>query len=357
MSIQAHSAPVEARGITKRYGDVTAVDDVSFVIEAGHLVTLLGPSGCGKTTTLRMIAGLEMPSAGKILIGGDDVTRLPPLARDVSMVFQSYALFPHMTVIENVAYGLAGRPKAEQRDKAHEGLRLVGLEGYDERLPSELSGGQQQRVACARALVLEPRVLLFDEPLSNLDAKLRRRMREDIRDLQQKLGLTSVYVTHDQEEALAVSDRIIVMNHGKIAQEGTPADLYERPADVFVADFIGGANLVACEVVGREDGKAVVRAGALTLKLPSPVEKGAATLVVRPAAAHLQNAASPASMPVEIVKATYLGSHWDFVVAAPVGELFVTQQGGSDLQPGSSVHLVLLEDRLALVKGDPNPAA
>ncbi len=226
MTIAARSAPVEVRAITKRYGDVTAVDAVSFTIEAGHLVTLLGPSGCGKTTTLRMIAGLEVPSAGKILIGGEDVTRLPPSARDVSMVFQSYALFPHMNVMENVSYGLAGLPKPVQREKAKEGLRLVGLEGYEERLPSELSGGQQQRVACARALVLEPRVLLFDEPLSNLDAKLRRRMRDDIRELQQGLGLTSVYVTHDQEEALAVSDRIIVMNQGTIAQEGSPADLY-----------------------------------------------------------------------------------------------------------------------------------
>ena len=186
MTIAAHSAPVALRSVTKRYGAVTAVDAVSFTIEAGNLVTLLGPSGCGKTTTLRMIAGLEVPSEGTILIGGEDVTRLPPSARDVSMVFQSYALFPHMTVMENVAYGLAGQPKAEQREKAEEGLRLVGLEGYEKRLPSELSGGQQQRVACARALVLEPRVLLFDEPLSNLDAKLRRRMRDDIRELQQK---------------------------------------------------------------------------------------------------------------------------------------------------------------------------
>ena len=248
MTIQAHSASVEARALTKRYGAVTAVDAVSFVIEAGNLVTLLGPSGCGKTTTLRMIAGLEVASGGTILIGGEDVTLLPPSERDVSMVFQSYALFPHMTVMENVSYGLAGLPKAEQREKAQEGLRLVGLEGYEERLPSELSGGQQQRVACARALVLEPRVLLFDEPLSNLDAKLRRRMRDDIRDLQQKLGLTSVYVTHDQEEALAVSDRIIVMDRGRIAQEGTPTELYEQPADAFVADFIGGANL--CRVRG-----------------------------------------------------------------------------------------------------------
>jgi iron(III) transport system ATP-binding protein len=351
MTFAAHSAPVELRSISKFYGVVPAVNDVSFTVEAGHLVTLLGPSGCGKTTTLRMIAGLEVPTAGQILIGGEDVTRLPPSARDVSMVFQSYALFPHMTVIENVSYGLAGsgRSKAEQREKAREGLQLVGLEGFEDRLPSELSGGQQQRVACARALVLEPQVLLFDEPLSNLDAKLRRRMREDIRDLQQNLGLTSVYVTHDQEEALAVSDRIIVMNHGRIAQEGSPADLYERPADVFVADFIGGANLVKCEVVAREGDNAIVKLGPLTLKLPSPLEPQEAMLVVRPSAARIRRSPSPGSLPAEVRKATYLGSHWDYSVATDIGDMFITQADGVPYAPGAPVHLTFEPHRLALV--------
>jgi iron(III) transport system ATP-binding protein len=350
VTIGSRSAPVELRAVTKRYGDVVAVDAVSCGIEAGHLVTLLGPSGCGKTTTLRMIAGLEIPSGGQVLIGGEDVTRLPPSSRDVSMVFQSYALFPHMTVAENVSYGLAGLPKAEQRDKAREGLRLVGLEGYEARLPSELSGGQQQRVACARALVLEPRVLLFDEPLSNLDAKLRRRMREDIRELQQGLGLTSVYVTHDQEEALAVSDKIIVMNEGQIAQEGTPADLYERPADAFVADFIGGANLVRCDVVGRADGQATVRLGPVTLSLPTPIGPGEAMLVIRPAAVRLEASPSPLSLPAEVRKATYLGSHWDYVLVTEVGELFVTQPDAARHAPGAMVHLTLAPERLALVR-------
>jgi iron(III) transport system ATP-binding protein len=296
-----------------------------------------------------MIAGLEVPSAGQILIGNDDVTLLPPAARDVSMVFQSYALFPHMTVIENVSYGLAGLPKSTQRDKAQEGLRLVGLEGYDNRLPSELSGGQQQRVACARALVLEPRVLLFDEPLSNLDAKLRRRMRDDIRELQQKLGLTSVYVTHDQEEALAVSDRIIVMNGGRIAQEGTPADLYERPADAFVADFIGAANLVPCEVIGREGSRAIVKLGPLTLQIESKLAPQQAKLAIRPTAAKLNEAPGSHSLPAEIRKATYLGSHWDYSLSTEIGDLFVTQADSIRHEPGSSVHLTLLTDRLALV--------
>jgi iron(III) transport system ATP-binding protein len=266
------------------------------------------------------------------------------------MVFQSYALFPHMTVMENVAYGLSGLPKAAQREKASEGLRLVGLEGYEKRLPSELSGGQQQRVACARALVLEPRVLLFDEPLSNLDAKLRRRMREDIRDLQQGLGLTSVYVTHDQEEALAVSDKIIVMNNGRIAQEGTPADLYQRPADAFVADFIGGANLVRCEIVGRDDSATAVRLGPVTLHLPGRLEGDEAILVIRPSAVRLDSSASPQSMPAEIRKATYLGSHWDYFVATAIGELFVTQPDAVRHAPGDTVHITLTPERLALVR-------
>ena len=349
MTISANSAPVELRAVSKRYGDVVAVDSVSFSIAAGHLVTLLGPSGCGKTTTLRLIAGLEVPSGGEIRIGDQDVTLLPPSERDVSMVFQSYALFPHMTVLENVSYGLAGLPKAVQRDKAREGLELVGLQGYENRLPSELSGGQQQRVACARALVLEPRVLLFDEPLSNLDAKLRRRMREDIRDLQQGLGLTSVYVTHDQEEALAVSDRIIVMNHGIIAQSGPPAELYERPADAFVADFIGGGNLVKCEVIGREDGKALVRAGPLSLKLRSPLAPQPATLVIRPTAARIRGAASPGSLPAEVRKATYLGAHWDYQLATELGDLFIAQTDRVRHEPGSAVHVTFDPDRLALV--------
>ena len=224
---------VEFDKVVKRYGATEAVAGISFTVELGTLVTLLGPSGCGKTTTLRMIAGLELPSAGRILIAGRDVTDLGATQRDVSMVFQSYALFPHMSVLENVCYGLrrSGLGREEAAKRAREGLATVGLAGYDARQPSELSGGQQQRVAVARALVLKPSVLLFDEPLSNLDARLRRQMREEIRELQQRLGLTVVYVTHDQQEAMAVSDRIIVMNAGRIEQQGSPRELYERPGD------------------------------------------------------------------------------------------------------------------------------
>jgi iron(III) transport system ATP-binding protein len=353
MSIANRSAAVVLEKVRKQYGAVTAVEEVSITIEAGTLVTLLGPSGCGKTTTLRMVAGLEMPSAGRILIGNKDVTLLPPNERDVSMVFQSYALFPHMTVLENVSYGLADAAltKAQRLDKAHEGLRLVGLEGYDDRLPSELSGGQQQRVACARALVLEPQVLLFDEPLSNLDAKLRRRMREEIRDLQQKLHLTSIYVTHDQEEALAVSDKIVVMNKGRIAQEGTPVDLYERPADSFVADFIGGANLIPCEIVRHEGTAATVRFGGIELRVPAPrVDGNAGNLVVRSAAVSLTDVgAAPQGLPATVRKATYLGGHWEYTLETAFGALFLSQPVGKRFEQGSNVALHLDPQHLSVV--------
>jgi iron(III) transport system ATP-binding protein len=357
MSIANRSAAVVLDRVRKQYGTVTAVEEVSITIKPGTLVTLLGPSGCGKTTTLRMVAGLEMPSAGRILIGDKDVTLLPPNERDVSMVFQSYALFPHMTVLENVSYGLADAAlsKAQRLEKAREGLRLVGLEGYDERLPSELSGGQQQRVACARALVLEPQVLLFDEPLSNLDAKLRRRMREEIRDLQQKLHLTSIYVTHDQEEALAVSDRIVVMNKGRIAQEGTPADLYERPADSFVADFIGGANLIPCEIMRHEEAAALVRFGNVELRVPAPRVDGgpgaanSGYLVVRSAAVALTEAGRAADLTATVRKATYLGGHWEYTLDTAFGPLFLAQPVGKRFEQGSTVALQLDPQHLSVV--------
>jgi iron(III) transport system ATP-binding protein len=355
MKISARSADVEFRDVTRRFGNVVAVDSISFTIASGTLVTLLGPSGCGKTTTLRMIAGLEIPSAGTIRIGGRDVTRLPATARDVSMVFQSYALFPHMNVIENVAYGLAvgGGSKAEQRDRARAGLELVGLAGYDARMPSELSGGQQQRVAVARALVLEPSVLLFDEPLSNLDAKLRRRMREEIRDLQQKLGLTAVYVTHDQEEALAVSDVIVVMSQARIAQSGSPAELYDQPATRFVADFIGGANLLPCEVGPHRDGVATCRLGPLAFDLPHRgIAAGGTTLAVRPHAIRLHTHPAADRLPARIRKATYLGSHIEFTLDSDVGELFAIASAGDGVQvsQGASVHASLGPGGLALVR-------
>jgi ABC-type Fe3+/spermidine/putrescine transport system ATPase subunit len=237
---------ITIRGVVKRFGAVTAVDRADLTVDDGELFTLLGPSGCGKTTLLRLIAGFEQPTSGRILLDGVDVSDVPPHRRNVNTVFQSYALFPHLDVERNVAFGLERKrvPKAEVRRRVGEVLDLVHLQGLGRRRPSQLSGGQQQRVAVARALVLKPSVLLFDEPLSNLDARLRRQMREEIRELQQRLGLTVVYVTHDQQEAMAVSDRIIVMNAGRIEQQGCPRELYERPATPFLARFMGESNSV-----------------------------------------------------------------------------------------------------------------
>lgn len=326
LATSSKAASVTFRNVKKIYGkDVLAVDDISLHIEPGQLVTLLGPSGCGKTTTLRMIAGLEMATEGQILIGDTDVTKLPATDRDVSMVFQSYALFPHMNVRENVSYGLkfSGFSKSETRERALAGLDLVGLDGYGDRLPSELSGGQQQRVAVARALVLEPQVLLFDEPLSNLDAKLRRQVREEIRDIQQNLGLTVVYVTHDQEEALAVSDRIVVMRNAQIAQEGSPRDLYELPIDAFVSDFIGEANLVPCNIDSVDNDVASVSIGSYKHVLPARgMEPGAATLAVRPSRVELKSDALENSIEATISKATYVGSHMEYTIETGFGPMF-----------------------------------
>jgi len=350
---KAGPASVEFRNVSMRYGAVTAVDNVSFSIEAGKLVTLLGPSGCGKTTTLRMIAGLEIASEGQIMIGGKDVTRLSAADRDVSMVFQSYALFPHMSVIENAAYGptVKGLGKEVARDMAMSKLALVGLKGFENRFPSELSGGQQQRVAVARALVLEPQVLLFDEPLSNLDAKLRRRVREEIRELQQDLNLTVAYVTHDQEEALAVSDRIIVMSNARIAQEGAPRDLYEQPANAFVADFIGDANLIDVTVKAVANGRADVAIGPVSVPMPARgLGIGPAKVAVRPESLLIGHEADAMALPGTIKKCAYLGNHLDIMVSTAVGELFVIQYGARDmLEPGMPVWLSFAKSGVTLI--------
>jgi iron(III) transport system ATP-binding protein len=355
MSIKSNAATVTFENVSKVYGgSVVAVDNVSFQIKAGNLVTLLGPSGCGKTTTLRMIAGLDMATKGRIHIGDEDVTKLPATDRDVSMVFQSYALFPHMTVGENVAYGLnvSGMNKSEAGDRAEDGLKLVGLTGYGDRLPSELSGGQQQRVAVARALVLEPQVLLFDEPLSNLDAKLRRQVREEIRDIQTNLGLTVVYVTHDQEEALAVSDRIIVMKNAGIAQEGTPRELYEEPANLFVADFIGDANVVTAEIRSIDGEWANVLVGNAETRLPSRgMKPGKTQVAIRPESLQISDSNIPGSIEAEVVKATYLGSHMEYTLDSGVGELFVVEPDISNpVGIGSTISLRLRDHGIALVE-------
>ena len=353
------AAEVRFEHVWKRFGpggSTAAVRDVSFTVPAGTLCTLLGPSGCGKTTTLRMIAGLEYPSEGRVLIGGRDVSALPPAERDVSMVFQSYALFPHMTVLENVCYGLtvSRRPKREAAAAGRAALESVGLAGFDARLPSELSGGQQQRVAVARALVLEPAVLLFDEPLSNLDARLRRRMREEIRELQQRLGVTVVYVTHDQAEALAISDKIIVMNQAAIAQEGTPRDLYENPASAFVAGFVGEANRLPATLrrLDARDGEVSVAEARITIphrNLPD----GPAELALRPEAIAVLPAGDPAAMlRGTVAKAAYLGGIIEYTVSTTAGEVFVVAPAAGGLHPpGAPVGLRFGHHGAALLPG------
>ncbi len=256
--------------LNKRFGKVTAVDGVTLEVQSGEFVTLLGPSGCGKTTTLRMISGLEMPDSGTICLDGQDVTTTPPEKRPVNMVFQAYALFPHLSIAENIAFGprIKKWPESKIAECTTEMLRLVQLEGYEERRPNQLSGGQAQRVALARALINEPKVLLLDEPLGALDLKLRQAMQIELRNIQQRLGMTFVYVTHDQQEAMVMSDRIVLMDKGRIVQIGTPAEIYNHPATEFVSRFIGEANLLGGAVTGIQADHAEVQVGELTLIVP-----------------------------------------------------------------------------------------
>ncbi len=339
------AARVSLEHVAKRFGRTVAVDNVSLMIEPGELVTLLGPSGCGKTTTLRIVAGLETASSGRVFIGDAEVTHLPPNARDVTMMFQSYALFPHLSVFENVAYGLRvlKRREAEVRKAVEDMLALVGMAGMGDRSPSALSGGQQQRVALARSLVMQPKVLLFDEPLSNLDAKLRKRMREEIRLLQQRLGITAIYVTHDQAEALAISDRIVVMDKGRISQIGTPLELYKAPGNRFVAEFIGEANFLPAQLESVEDGWAGIRIGPQRLRVRSrPLEAGPVTVLARPEAIRITTEGE--GLTGTIQKVSYLGSSADYTVETELGHLLVTDysmQGGV-LSTGTTVRLEFL---------------
>lgn len=289
------SSEVKLVDIVKKFlshdgkGVVVAVDDISLTIPNGEMVTLLGPSGCGKTTTLRLIAGFDFPTSGSIFIGDRDVADVPPNKRDISMVFQNYALFPHMTIYENIAYGLEIKklPKAEIKRRCDHVIEMMQLQGMEERNPGQLSGGQQQRVALARAVVIEPRLLLFDEPLSNLDANLRETMREELRKLQQQLGVSSLYVTHDQSEAMAISDRVVIMKDGKIMQSGPPHAIYERLNCRFVANFMGKANFLLVDVLHVQGTNVTIQVGSqrLSVAVENPVlfEAGKqAWMVVRP---------------------------------------------------------------------------
>jgi len=303
--------------------DFYAVNDVSLTIEPGSFVTLLGPSGCGKTTTLRMIAGFESPDAGEIYLGDQAINALTPNKRDTAMVFQSYALFPHYNVYDNIAYGLKLRkvPKKEMDERIERILELVELSGMEARMTNQLSGGQQQRVALARAMVVEPSVLLFDEPLSNLDAKLRVSMRTEIRRIQQTLGITAVYVTHDQAEAMAISDNIIIMNKGVVAQMGSPEEIYHKPQSEFVADFIGEVNFLDGEVTENKGETCVVNVNGHPVEVANPdgfAEGKACRLVLRPEAGILGDTGA---LPCRVVLSCFMGAYQNYHVM--VGDTLV----------------------------------
>ena len=344
---------VEFKNVSKKFNETIAVDNISCEFQPGTLTTLLGPSGCGKTTSLRMIAGLERSTSGNIFIDGEDVTILPATERDVSMVFQSYALFPHMNVFENISYGLrmVNTPKEEYSEKTFNTLKLVGLEGFDKRMPSELSGGQQQRVAVARAIVLEPKVLLFDEPLSNLDSKLRRQVREDIRSLQQTLGVTTIYVTHDQEEALAISDSIIVMNKAVIAQQGTPRDLYNTPNTKFVADFIGDSNIIKCSITANQGKQFDIKIENLAFKINSALKPNAQPSVsIRPDKIKIGADRSDKSISGQVINASFVGNTIQYQVKTNVGNLFVIDsQTQKSFKKNQNVFLSFNESYLNLL--------
>lgn len=340
-------------------GEVTAVDKVSLDIEKGELVTLLGPSGCGKTTTLRMIAGFEFPTSGDIYLDGKEIDDLPPHKRDMSMVFQSYAIFPHLSVYENIAYGLKVQrlPKSEIQERVAKTLDLVELGGYENRAPNQLSGGQQQRVALARALIMEPKVLLMDEPLSNLDAKLREQMRSEIRRIQQFLGITSVYVTHDQVEAMTISDRIVVMNEGRIDQVGSPTEIYRHPRSRFVADFIGRANFINGSVKSKQNGKLELDILGHSISVPAADGQygagSAVTVVVRPE----MMALNPSEAHVEGVvrMASYLGNvaEYEVDVAGQILSLVDSDPRHITIHPiGETVQISFLEDCLYVLPAE-----
>ncbi len=320
------TASIVLRNLVKRFGAVTAVDNVSLEVESGTLVCLLGPSGCGKTTTLRMIGGFEEPTAGRIFIGADDVTGVPPYARPTAMVFQSYALFPHMSVYDNIAYGLRARrmPRAEIEKRVQEAIALMELHGHAAKSPPQLSGGQQQRVALARALVIRPKVLLFDEPLSNLDAQLRVRMRTEIRAVQRRLGITSVYVTHDQEEAFGISDRVAIMNRGKLVQAGTPRELYRQPADRFVAEFVGLSNIVSAELVESSANGATVRVFGRTIRSRRPPRDPGrpVSLVLRPEALRVDQPGDQ-GVPARVLTLAFLGPLARYTITVSDGTLLI----------------------------------
>jgi putative spermidine/putrescine transport system ATP-binding protein len=343
-SLVVRGTPVQLVDVVKDYGGgARALDAISLDIHPGEFVALLGPSGCGKTTALRAISGLETIDAGHVRIGGEDIESVPVHKRDIGMVFQSYSLFPHMTVSQNVAFGLQMRkvPAAERTRRVQEALDLVGLGHLGERFAHQMSGGQQQRVALARALVTRPRVLLLDEPLSALDAKVRVQLRDEIRKIQQDTGITAVFVTHDQEEALAVADRVAVMNAGRIEQIGSPEDLYLRPATEFVAGFVGLANRLEGVL---EHGRVSV-VGQELVALPSAVQDGPVTVFVRPEDVALAGSGLPAI----VISTSFLGAQRRTVVQLEAGPALTVQHAGNEHpQPGDLVHVAFAGQPVAV---------
>jgi len=346
-------AVVTLEGVSKSFGAVRALDGIDLAAHEGELLSLLGPSGCGKTTTLNVVAGFVRPDAGRVLIDGADVSGEPAYRRGLGVVFQSYALFPHMTVAENVAFGLRERavPRRDAAERVADALALVRLPGTGDRRPHQLSGGMQQRVALARALVIRPRVLLLDEPLAALDRKLREEMRAELRDIQRAVGITTVFVTHDQHEALALSDRIAVMNGGRLEQLGIPREIYERPASRFVADFIGASTTLTGHVVGP-DTVEIAGGVRLTVDTGRPLEPGrAVTLLVRPERVALGEAGGNV-VSASVAGIMYLGDHSEVRLDLPGGQrLLATVRGAVTLAPGERVTISIPADAFLVDPG------
>ena len=355
--MELNKVKVEIRNVSLAYGATQVLRDISVTIEPGEFFALLGPSGSGKSTLLRLIAGFNQAQSGEVLIAGEDVSRVPPWQRNIGMVFQNYALWPHMSVAENVAFGLEERrlPRDEIRRKVAAALDLVGLSEYAARRPGQLSGGQQQRVAVARTIAIEPKVLLLDEPLSNLDAKLRVHMRVELLALQRKLGITTIFVTHDQEEALSISDRVAVLDGGIVQQIGTPMELYDRPANRFIANFVGTINLVPGMVSTSGSGAVFESPLVGTIPLPLPAAAGQAEIALRPHAMRLaakRDNSSHIWIDATVAEREFLGEFIRYKVRAGAQDLIVDEPhfpGTGVFQPGAAVSVAIQPDQIGVI--------